>query len=457
MSILNRSRMVRVSMESAVSDVQAELAAGEIPVTATVVTEPEVIVVPSASTDELALAKIENEVTDTVSATSELVAAGNQLDDIRARIGETLVNGGLTAGEAQAYSIAVESISLRLGITGVVPSMESFGGSMDRVEATMVTMEGVGKTLQKIGVRLLALMKRAGEKVMAFLKRLVSSESRFAARVDSMRKAVENKKFNVTQVKIPGALASKLMIGNSVPSNLADTAKASANKLRQELGAMSDVLNKNSQDVAAFNFNELANNADAKYEEVKMRFINLTKVYRLPWNRDVSGVHGSDAKATEYFIGNRYLWYRGENWEPGQGAWFGFDVNDVEADDTTLNINAAAAGALVQAAAALGAPNVFDECNKMEAQAASIMTKLGGFFGKFNGVVIDSPQDKLAREVIAPWFSTVNGPGYGAVAAALGANFSIANSLLEVVEAGIEQSVASPAPAGAKALPAPAA
>lgn len=200
------SAMLRVSLENdeiaeEITDEQAEAVLEETP-------ESEVTEVVEA----------EQEVDAAEAASAELEEAAEGLESLQAALESSLANGGLTAGEARFANMHAASLCGRLGLTqSVMPSMESFEAN-DRVEATRVSMEGIGETLKKIWEAIKSMAAKVWNWISNFFKSIFGAAERLERRAKALDKVAgkltgDAKKSKIT---VSARLASRIALGDKV-------------------------------------------------------------------------------------------------------------------------------------------------------------------------------------------------------------------------------------------------
>lgn len=137
----------------------------------------------------------EGEVEELVQAVEEAVDGVEELGDI-AEVAEDSVEAGvgLTEEAAEIAEVAVESICNRLGYKPakrIVPSMESFGATSSRLDATKYALEGFKDTIAKIWAGIKAFFVKVGEKLKELWLRLTDLATKTSARAAAMGKKVE--------------------------------------------------------------------------------------------------------------------------------------------------------------------------------------------------------------------------------------------------------------------------
>ena len=168
--------------------------------------------------------------------------------------------GGWSDREALAYSVGLDATLKRLGAdhSAVVPSLESFTGSeRQRIDACVSVENKIKDAL----ISIWEAIKRAVNKVMAFIKKwwvkIFDGASRLKKRAEAIRKKAENTTGSAKEKKITTSTYSQLHIAKAMPNatalvtaieGLAGTVKAlTAGQLDKEYGDTVDTLVENLQ------------------------------------------------------------------------------------------------------------------------------------------------------------------------------------------------------------------
>lgn len=104
-------------------------------------------------------------------ATDELEAAQEEVGDLIVATESYLERGGLTKDAAFFANIALKNATKRVFLDAAMPSMESFAGSSaDRMDMTVVSLEGFKETAQKIWKAIVETVKGVIAKVTEWFK-----------------------------------------------------------------------------------------------------------------------------------------------------------------------------------------------------------------------------------------------------------------------------------------------
>lgn len=140
------------------------------------------------------------EVSEMADTADEAVTAIEELADV-AEVMSDSVEGdgeGLTEDAAEIAEVAVEAICARLGYKPAkkpMPSMEAFGSTSSRVEATKYALEGVAETVRKIWEAIKGFFNRIWEAIKGLWNRLFDASAKVAARAKKLEeKAAAAKK-----------------------------------------------------------------------------------------------------------------------------------------------------------------------------------------------------------------------------------------------------------------------
>lgn len=151
-----------------------------------------------------------DEVEDNEEIIEGLDEVAEGLESICAYMEASLENGGLEPGEAAALNLAVEAHTRRLGLeNSLMASMESFGGSSDRIAATQISMESIKETIKKIWQAIKNAVEKALRAIGDFFAKLFKGVDRLLARAEALKKDVEDLggKKAEGKIKVPGANA----------------------------------------------------------------------------------------------------------------------------------------------------------------------------------------------------------------------------------------------------------
>ena len=146
------------------------------------------------------VAESQAEVTEMADIADEAVTAIEELADVAEVMSDSVEGGGdgLTEDAAEIAEVAVEAICARLGYKPtkkLMPSMEAFGSTSSRVEATKYALEGVAETVRKIWEAIKGFFNRIWEAIKGLWKRMMDASTKVAARVKKLEeKAAAAKK-----------------------------------------------------------------------------------------------------------------------------------------------------------------------------------------------------------------------------------------------------------------------
>ena len=127
-------------------------------------------------------------------ATDELEAAQEEVGDLIVATESYLERGGLTKDAAFFANIALKNATKRVFLDAVMPSMESFAGSSaDRMDMTVVSLEGFKETAQKIWKAITETIKAVLAKVAAWFKKAKEDDAKAAEAVKEVIETVKEK------------------------------------------------------------------------------------------------------------------------------------------------------------------------------------------------------------------------------------------------------------------------
>ena len=157
----------------------------------------------------------------------ELESAESFLTKLTASMESTLADGGegMSREAASVVSLSMESI-FGAELSTEMLSLESFGGTTSRIEATELSLESVGGMLKKIWESIKRNITNAMNAVADFVAKLFGSTDKLKARAEAVIKTLEEQKKSGAAVKgdgkfeIPGA--SRLYMGGKIDEKILD-------------------------------------------------------------------------------------------------------------------------------------------------------------------------------------------------------------------------------------------
>lgn len=127
-------------------------------------------------------------------ATDGLEAAQEEVGDLIVATESYLERGGLTKDAAFFANIALKNATKRVFLDAAMPSMESFAGSSaDRMDMTVVSLEGFKETAQKIWKAITETIKAVLAKVAAWFKKAKEDDAKAAEAVKEVIETVKEK------------------------------------------------------------------------------------------------------------------------------------------------------------------------------------------------------------------------------------------------------------------------
>lgn len=127
-------------------------------------------------------------------ATDELEAAQEEVGDLIVATESYLERGGLTKDAAFFANIALKNATKRVFLDAAMPSMESFAGSSaDRMDMTVVSLEGFKETAQKIWKAITETIKAVLAKVVAWFQKAKEDDAKAAEAVKEVIETVKEK------------------------------------------------------------------------------------------------------------------------------------------------------------------------------------------------------------------------------------------------------------------------
>lgn len=154
---------------------------------------------------------------------STLLDTGAEIAQYGQIASDAAQNGGLSDDAARILTVAVEAAYERVGLAGYcgIPSMESFQGKHSRVGATTIAMEDIAGKLKSFGAAIVEGAKKFLEFLSNFFKSIFTATGRIEARAKKILEAVKTFKGNSSSELTSPGLFKKLVVGTSVPADLA--------------------------------------------------------------------------------------------------------------------------------------------------------------------------------------------------------------------------------------------
>ena len=207
--------------------------------------------------------------------TDELIETTEALESYLAAARRASKQGGWTTQEATAYHVGIDIAMKKLGADGsaIVPSLESFGSSRERINATASVENRLTEALRKIW----EAIKRAVNKVYVFVKKwylkILDGASRLKKRAEAIRKKAENTTGSKKENKIRTGVLGQLHIAKAAPSadkiksTLDDVAKMveglTSTRLTGEYGNACESVIEKIQEIADGKLGDVKNHTDA--------------------------------------------------------------------------------------------------------------------------------------------------------------------------------------------------
>ena len=178
----------------------------------------------------------------------ELIDTSEALESFLQAAQAAKKQGGWTTQEAAAYDLGISVVMGRIGgdARDVMPSLESFGSSRERINATASVENRITDTLKKIW----EAIKRGVNKVIAFVRKwylkIADGATRLQKRALAIRKKAENTQGTAKERKIRGPLTG-LHISKNMPN---------ANTLKGAMGAINTVIERMTKGQMAKGFSD---------------------------------------------------------------------------------------------------------------------------------------------------------------------------------------------------------
>lgn len=174
---------------------------------------------PTPEVDEAEMLEAANEIEAEDDEIEELEEAQATLESLHTLMREDYQNGGMSPESARFAAIAVESISLKYGITAQEAGISLESYAEDRNSATIVSMEGVKDFISNIVRTIVEKIKELMKKIADFYHRNLSGAAGLKRRAEALKKKARNTtgtKMKENKLDDKG-LFSRLNIGGDAP------------------------------------------------------------------------------------------------------------------------------------------------------------------------------------------------------------------------------------------------
>lgn len=238
-------------------------------------------------------------------------------------------NGGLSDDGARILTVAVEAAYERVGLGGYsyIPALESFSGKHTRVGATTVAMEDIGSKIKGIAKTIAEGAKKFLEFMSNFVKSIFTATGRMESRAKKIQEAAKSFKGNGSSELNSPALAKKLAVGTSVPTNISQGMKlinqfvveATSNlhaektsKLLNGIESYYKATNSAQKDAASESvtkmYDEIEKDFDAVLEILNINLLKATNTANSDKYNVPEAPEGTDLVSSPVFPGNRVIW-----------------------------------------------------------------------------------------------------------------------------------------------------
>lgn len=168
--------------------------------------------------DEVEIIEDSEEISADNEVIEEMSEATDSLESIYLAMESAQANGGLTPEAAAFAAIGVDSIVRKYNATSEALgiSLESFGDN--RVQATTVSMEGVGQAIKDLWDTIVKKFQAMIKKIADFYQKTIAAAPRIKRRAEALRKKARAEKGAPKAKTMKTGLYGSLNIAGSVPS-----------------------------------------------------------------------------------------------------------------------------------------------------------------------------------------------------------------------------------------------
>lgn len=223
-------------VERSPEELEAERVEGEVEAATDFVDAPEADILAADDADG-ELAAIDDNL-------DEACATSDTLDELEGAVRDSVEEGGLAEGPAEAIRVAVEHMRTRLTFPAssrkVFPAMEGFGDRATRLRATKYALEGIEKTNRSVKDAIVATLNKALEWLKKFFSYITDAAARAIPQAEQIAKAAASVsgKAAPAEAKVSASGFGKILaVGGKVPEGSAFVAEFK--KYLQEAAALS--------------------------------------------------------------------------------------------------------------------------------------------------------------------------------------------------------------------------
>jgi hypothetical protein len=175
----------------------------EEPIVAVVAPEPEVVVVvpveDNGNSLETTLVEVAEDAADSElieAQTDQAMAVAETLADVETALESCLAEGGLNKSAAHVVGMCLESLYASVGMSGVraMPSLESFGGTGSRVQATKLALESVAEKAKEIWAKIVQAVEKSIAWLVEKYKQFFTAAGRLKSRGEALAKRATDTK-----------------------------------------------------------------------------------------------------------------------------------------------------------------------------------------------------------------------------------------------------------------------
>lgn len=181
---------------------------------------------PTPEEEEIEVNEVGEEAEESTEVVDELDEAAATLESIAVSLEAHIQEGGIDATAATYLNLALAGVAGRIGLKSNTPSLESFGGSSDRLAATQVSLEEVKESIKKVAQAVKNAIIRAVQGMLAFFARVFGGMKKIEARATELKKAVAGAKGKKADGKVKLMGTSRLSLGKKFDGSTAANAIA---------------------------------------------------------------------------------------------------------------------------------------------------------------------------------------------------------------------------------------
>lgn len=188
------------------------------------------------------IAEAEDGVDEATATMDELDEAADELDEAEATLESFLEDGGMSHQAAIAYGLTTKRLRKRLGAGAFSnsPSIEDFGGTGTRYQATVDSLEDIRETKDKVLQAISKYIEVAKKALKEFWVKIWDNSPRLKQRLKALAQAAERGTGEANSETVKIGSAKSLHIGGKIPTDMTGAVKKTVDEIIGVMKGMSE-------------------------------------------------------------------------------------------------------------------------------------------------------------------------------------------------------------------------